>query len=373
MVRRTYKYRAYLNRGTCRRARNAMRRAATPVWNACVAEREAVRNAYRARCKEVGAERPMERRVIAKEFDWPTAYDQYKHCRKRDHPEYALYHAKMLECVVAKVDGSEKSFLALWQKGDHDARPPKKTKMHRCLTWRCSGWKIDGHHVSFAGVGRVRMRLHRPIDGRVKTASLTCEHGKWYVHFSVELDEPRKQRRGHGAVTVQFPDGRVFLTDNHGRIVRQPEFYQGNLPAVRRLSRALSRKQAGSRNRRKAKKTLARHHAKIARRRRYFLWGLANEYARQYRKITVMVRPVKPRIQYDLTSDIARDLCDGAYAMFMIMLKQECQEDGTDLILKETKKWQSDKDLAARIQAIEATVATWRRAKKLLQRERLAV
>jgi len=452
-MRRSFKYRAYPNKGTRRRLFNVMRRAATPVWNACIAEREQSRLLYRQKLDEACSEAVYDlrrdltekeeeaiRREVGKDIHWPTAYDQYKHIRKSDHGEYAPYSASMLECTVALADSSEKSFRALWLKGHKDARPPKQTNFLRVLTFRKSGWSLDVDKLTLMGIGTIPVRMHRPIEGKVKTVTIRqTRTGKWQVSFSCEIANfhgscgpllqpkpcvPQGLRQKHapsggsdpnlggahngpwsrsldrrggsdpnlgGAqhVEIYFPDD-GFVVDSAGFEIPHPEFYTSEIARLRRLSRSLSRKHKRSpnaepigstsrggtqpclgRNRRRARRALAKWHERIAAKRDYFLWHVANYYARNYREVTVWTRPARPPIQYAITSQAARRLCDAAYAKFLNMLKQKCEQYETVIEIKENPKWEEEKETLTEVARIEAIQPILRKAKRAVRKNRV--
>ena len=307
MMRKAFKFRCYPNKQTQQRLWDVMQRGVTPVWNACVAERQAVRTEYAHLCDEAICDRvydlkrdlsPKEEKAIRKKManqvSWPSAYSQYKHIRKRDHPEYADFYAKMLECTVAEVDGAEKSYRALWILGDTKARPPSEQRVHRVITYRLSGFKLNGSYLWLSRIGTMKIRLHRPVEGIIKTVTIREKNWKWYVSFSSEAehfsgpcrsvseDNPvigRYLRQKHpitggatrektGAYNVlprSQPSGgatrektgaynyndhslelsfrpHCFVEDSAGRIFDHPDFYFEGIETLRRLSRELSRK-----------------------------------------------------------------------------------------------------------------------------------
>ncbi len=463
MLRRCFKFRAYPNKGTRRRLFNVMRRAATPVWNACVAEREAARESFRAKLDEAcsdavyGLRRDLTdkeekaiRSAVAKEVHWPTAYDQYKHVRKSDHPEYAPYSASMLECTIAKVDSSEKSFLALWTKGHTDARPPRQTNMHHSLRWRKSGWKLDGNRLWLLGIGWLKIKMHRPILGKIKTVEVNhTRTGKWFVSFSCEIadfqgpcgavppvspyppdacgkstipsggTDPEKGgthnslenvcRRRYGgtdpekggthntilracansfsgndperprgeAIEITFPSD-LFIWDSEGLGIPHPAFYASEAAELARLNQSLARKhiaKAGERedgsfrgrNRRKAKRLVSKWHEHIANKREHWLWHVARFYAMNYKTVIANVRPVKEKIQYAVASEEALRLCDGAYAKFVTMLRQKCQEFKTEFIERKGEWYDRDKEQAGKVKAYEENKVFVREAKRAIE------
>jgi putative transposase len=163
----------------------------------------------------------------------------------------------------------------------------------------------------------------------------------------------------------------VFLYDSEGFYVEHPEFYFSELSELQRLSRNLSRKKLGSRNRWKAKRTLRKWHDHIRNRRDYFLWGLARFYATNYKAVTVYERLWRYKIEYALTAHEAIRLCDGAYARFAQMLEHKCNEFGTSFILRKDQKWQREKEQLTERAKREALAQLLRKARRAVQRNYL--
>jgi len=202
LKRKTFKYRFYPNKRTIRRLHDVMRNAVTPVWNACVAEHEKARELFAKKLDKAFNDFVQEhkrdmtkkeekyiRRKVSRTINWPTKFSQYKHVRKREHPEYEDYPAKMMQCTMIEVNNAMKSYLALKKKGDEQARPPRQQDMHRCVTFHQSGWKPEdykGGRLYLTGIGSGRVRLHRPIEGVIKMVSIIEKNRKWDVCFSVE-------------------------------------------------------------------------------------------------------------------------------------------------------------------------------------------
>jgi putative transposase len=57
------------------------------------------------------------------------------------------------------------------------------------------GIKLVGGKLRLQHVGTIRIKRHRPIEGKIKTVTLKREAGKWYAIFSCDLGpivvEPR--------------------------------------------------------------------------------------------------------------------------------------------------------------------------------------
>ncbi len=52
-----------------------------------------------------------------------------------------------------------------------------------------NGFKLDGRRLRLSGIGRVRVRWHRPFEGKIKTVRLRRQAGKWYACFACEVEE----------------------------------------------------------------------------------------------------------------------------------------------------------------------------------------
>jgi len=175
IIRKTFLYRAYLNISSHKKARRLML-AYADIWNKAIRQRQ---ESYEASKKDSNI-KPVN-----------SNYAQYSLIRKSDHPEYKNYYIKSMECILAKLDGSYKSFFKLVKK-DPKARPPGEMGFYPRVTYRCSGWKPripNTNRVWLSGIGWIRFKRHRPIEGIVKTVELTRKNGKYYIGFSCEIEK----------------------------------------------------------------------------------------------------------------------------------------------------------------------------------------
>jgi putative transposase len=101
------------------------------------------------------------------------------------------------------------------------------------------------------------------------------------------------------------------------------------LKRKRRLSRALARKQKGSRNRYKARSKLARLHAKVADRRRDYIAKLSTRLVRENQVIVVEDLNVAGMVRNHC---LARVISDAAWRMLLTFLAYKCAWYGRSLI-----------------------------------------
>ncbi|MFU8853568.1 RNA-guided endonuclease InsQ/TnpB family protein [Micromonospora sp. SL1-18] len=155
------------------------------------------------------------------------------------------------------------------------------------------------------GVLRVReetRRLRRMIrTGRacVRYATVSARAGRWTITVTVEAADLHPARRhpprpdgGGGWVGVDRGlAALVVAADTTGRQVLRvddaPRPLRTALPRLRRLSRQVSRKQRGSRNRAEAVARLGRAHLRVANVRRYFLHEVANRLVKTHDRLVL--------------------------------------------------------------------------------------
>jgi IS605 OrfB family transposase len=189
------------------------------------------------------------------------------------------------------------------------------------------------------------------------------------------MGKDEKKRVRQGVIELQFLDG-VFIGDSDGRVIEHPEFYTREIRTLRRLNWSLSRKQPGSRNRRKAKYRLAKWHEHIANKRAYFLWHIARFYAANYERIVVPKLPLSRMVHYAIESKKARKLCDAAYASFVQKLRHKCNEFGREFVeRKDDELWRKEIEKCtevARMERVRKMVYKGRKIIKSGNREALA-
>jgi putative transposase len=99
------------------------------------------------------------------------------------------------------------------------------------------GAVLDGGVLSLSKIGRIRLRLHRPLDGSPKTVTISREADGWYACIScAEVPEhPLPQTGLDTGIDVGL---KVFLITADGAMAANPRYYR---KAERRLARAQRR------------------------------------------------------------------------------------------------------------------------------------
>ena len=126
-----------------------------------------------------------------------------------------------------------------------------------------SAVETNGKRVRLPVVGWVAMREEVRFAGRIRSVTVSRRADAWYASFSIDVDREPVSRTDASVVGIDLGVS-ALATLSDGSKVAAPKPLRRYLKKLQRLSRALSRKRRGSRNRAKAKAKLARLHARIA-------------------------------------------------------------------------------------------------------------
>ena len=153
------------------------------------------------------------------------------------------------------------------------------------ITYPQSGFGIVQGRLRLSKIGDLGIRLHRPIDGDIKTCTVRRVQHKWYACLSCEV----------GAEVLPPSDEEVgidvglktFASLSNGENVGNPRFFRKDEKALAKAQRRLAKQTRGSRARRKAKKVVSRVHERIRNRRHDFVHRTARGLVNRYGVITV--------------------------------------------------------------------------------------
>lgn len=79
-----------------------------------------------------------------------------------------------------------------------------------------AGWKFDGKTLHLTNIGKAQVRLHRPVEGTIKTVTIKREVDQWYVIFSCEVDAPEPLPVSHEDVGIDLGVTHLVTLSNGG-------------------------------------------------------------------------------------------------------------------------------------------------------------
>ena len=145
---------------------------------------------------------------------------------KEVRPEYHDLHAQVLQDVLHRLDKAFAAFFRRIRAGEHPGYPRFQGKdRYTSFTYpqmgAHGGAALDGAVLSLSKIGRIRLRLHRPVQGTPKTVTISREADGWYACISC-AEVPIEPLPAMGQETGIDVGLKVFLVTADGETVDNP-------------------------------------------------------------------------------------------------------------------------------------------------------
>ena len=227
-----------------------------------------------------------------------TYYQQCKQLPdiKAIRPEYNGIHSQVLQDILHRVDKAMKAFFRRVKNKETPGYPRfKSVSRFDSFTYPQikpkGGFSLVGDHLLLSKIGSIKVKLHRPIEGRIKTATIKREVDHWYIVFCCEVAEPEPLPKNNEIVGLDM--GVLhFATLSTGETIENPRHYRRSQKRLARLQQQLAKQKKGSHRRKKAIKWLAKLHRKIKNQRKDFLHKESRKLVNSYG--TLVFEKIKP-------------------------------------------------------------------------------
>ncbi|WP_433478387.1 RNA-guided endonuclease InsQ/TnpB family protein [Spirillospora sp. CA-142024] len=153
--------------------------------------------------------------------------------------------------------------------------------------------------------------------------------GRWFVTFMVDEEDPDPAAPTGEMVGVDL-GLKDFAVTSDGDRVAHPRHMQRHEQRLRRYQRMMARKIKGSQNRKKARRKLARRHARVRDARHGFLHKTTTEFVRRYDVIVIEDLNVSGMVR---NSRLARAISCSGWAEFRSMLEYKAARLGRRVVV----------------------------------------
>ena len=257
-------------------------------------------------------------------------YDQANQLKDiRAAGDLSLANFSAAQDILRRVDKTFKAFFRRVNAGDKAGYPRFKSRRRfDSYTFPSygDGCRLTGTRLYLQGVGHLKVKLHRPVDGTIKTITVKRVCGKWCACLSVEVEA--SPLPGTDATTDIDVGLTAFATLADGTEIANPRYYQRAQAKLRLAQRRVARRKRGGNNRRKAVLLLQKAHAKVKKQRTDFHHKVARRLVNAYGVIAVEDLHIKGLAR----SMLAKSVNDAGWSGFLTTLAHKAAEAGRMLI-----------------------------------------
>lgn len=175
------------------------------------------------------------------------------------------------------------------------------------------GFSLVQKSIKLPKLGKIRIALHRPIEGKMKSATVSrTKSGKYFVSIlcEVEIVDPVIAGEAIG-IDLGLKDFAVLST---GEKIDNPKYLRKSEKKLAKAQRELSRKKLGSSNRDKQRIKVARLQEKIANQRKDFHHKLSRRLVDQFGIISLENLNVKGMVR---NGKLAKSISDAGWFQFV--------------------------------------------------------
>lgn len=264
-----------------------------------------------------------------------TAYDQMKALPeiKAALPEYSEVNAQVLQDVLKRLDKSFKGFFGRVKKGVTAGYSRfRAAARYDSFTYpqaSSQGAKIlpGKKKIYLSKIGNVRIKLHRPVGGVIKTVTVKREGSEWYAVLTCEVPRAEPLPPTGSQVGIDLGVAHLVITSD-GEFVDNPRPLRSAQKRLRVLQRSLSRKKRGSNRRKKAKQQVAKLHLKVKRQRDDLHHKVAKKLVAEHDLIVHENLNIKGLAR----TRMAKSVLDAGWAGLLDKLTSKAAEAGRQLV-----------------------------------------
>jgi putative transposase len=189
---------------------------------------------------------------------------------KEIRPELGMVHSQVLQDVLRRLDKAFDAFFRRVKAGEKAGFPRFRSRSrYDSFTFSQSGFAIASDKLKLSKIGMVKIKLHRPIEGKIKTLTITrSSMGKWFACFTAEVEQ-ESLPDNQNAVGIDMGISN-FASLSTGEAIANPKFFRSDEKRLAKAQKKLSAALKGSPERRKRRKVVAHIHERIANKRRDF-------------------------------------------------------------------------------------------------------
>jgi putative transposase len=300
-MRKTFKYRLYPTKLQITKMNNILEQARW-VYNETLALRK---NAWESEKKSIS--------LYASQKELTNWVSQK--------PELKTAHGQVLQNVQVRVDLAFKAFFRRCKAGENPGYPRFKGQgWYKSITYPQSGFRLHPDGLYLSKIDRVKIILHRPIQGFIKTCTVKkTPTGKWFVYFSCETERPSPLPKTDKIAGIDL-GLLTYVQCSDGYKINKPRFFNLEQKAL-----AQAKRRENETNKFKHKQVLAKIHERIKNKREDFCHKVSKKLVDKYDFIAHENLDIKNLLE---KKENSRNIADASWATLIQFLTYKAASAG---------------------------------------------
>ncbi len=263
--------------------------------------------------------------------------------------EYQEIHSQVLQDVLKRLEKAFERFFQRVKAGETPGYPRFQGRnRYNSFTYPQKGYALThDNRVCLSKIGSIKVKLHRPIEGKIKTGTIKYEAGQWYVILSCEIEQPATLPLVESEVGIDLGVTH-FAALSDGSFIESSRFFRKAQADLKRKQRHLSRCKRGSHRRERARKAVAKAHRKIRHQRADFHHKQSTNLVKQHQtmvfeqlEIKNVTKHAKPKQDEDgrylpngaaAKSGLTKSILDAGWGQFQQMCVAKAEWAGRQVI-----------------------------------------
>jgi putative transposase len=250
---------------------------------------------------------------------------------KQSKPELVQVHSQVLQNAQARVDLALKAFFRRVKAGEKPGAPRfKGYGRYDSFTFKQSGFRLGEPGLLLSKIGLVKIVLHRPVEGKVKTLTVRRDSvGNWYACFSCEVEEkPLPPVDRMVGIDLGLTTFAVF---SDGQEIQRQRWMKQDAKDIARLQRKKERLPKGGPERRKVVHALQHAYQRQTHRRNNFSHQESRKLVNNYQWIVFEDLDIQD-MQSKGNHLINRGIADVAWGQFVRYTTEKAAEAGRGVV-----------------------------------------
>ncbi|MBR1421152.1 MAG: IS200/IS605 family element transposase accessory protein TnpB [Selenomonadaceae bacterium] len=232
------------------------------------------------------------------------------------------------------LNDAYKNFWSNKKNGFPKFKSKKRNKNSYSTNNQKGSVRIEGNKIKLPKIGLVKLEMHRQIEGKIKTVTISkAPSGKYYISILVEYENqilPIVPRKFLG---LDYAMNGLYVSSD-GECANYPKYFRLAQKKLARIQRKFSRSKKLSKNHEKLRIRLSKIHEKIANRRRDFLHKLSAKLVSEYDLIAIedLNMQAMSKKKCGKRFSFGKSVSDNGWGMFTQMLEYKSHWMGKSLV-----------------------------------------